>query len=67
MRKGLGAGGGAAMENAAAGEEWVNDSSVDHKRRPPFRASTGSWKAAIFIICECDRSALLMRAIFFPG
>jgi hypothetical protein len=55
------------MENAA-GEEWVNDSSVDHKGRPPFRASTGWWKAAVFIICECDRSTLLlMRVISFPG
>ncbi|OEL25019.1 Protein NRT1/ PTR FAMILY 5.7 [Dichanthelium oligosanthes] len=31
-------------------EEWVHDSSVDHRGRPPSRAATGSWKAAMFII-----------------
>ncbi|WVZ61105.1 hypothetical protein U9M48_011027 [Paspalum notatum var. saurae] len=31
-------------------DEWVHDSSVDHRGRPPFRAATGSWKAAMFII-----------------
>ncbi|KAJ1384283.1 Proton-dependent oligopeptide transporter family [Sesbania bispinosa] len=30
--------------------KWVHDSSVDHKGRVPLRASTGSWKAALFII-----------------
>ncbi|XP_061376364.1 protein NRT1/ PTR FAMILY 5.6-like [Gastrolobium bilobum] len=30
--------------------KWVHDSSVDHKGRVPFRASTGSWKASLFII-----------------
>ncbi|KAF8757351.1 hypothetical protein HU200_010866 [Digitaria exilis] len=30
--------------------EWVNDTSVDHRGRPPSRADTGSWKAAMFII-----------------
>ncbi|CAL4919854.1 unnamed protein product [Urochloa decumbens] len=30
--------------------EWVHDSSVDHRGRPPSRAATGSWKAAMFII-----------------
>jgi hypothetical protein len=39
------------MGNGAE-EEWVNDSSVDHRGRPPFRSSTGSWKAAMFIVCE---------------
>ncbi|CAL0306038.1 unnamed protein product [Lupinus luteus] len=29
---------------------WVHDSSVDHKGRTPLRASTGSWKAAFYII-----------------
>ncbi|RDX83153.1 Protein NRT1/ PTR FAMILY 5.6, partial [Mucuna pruriens] len=29
---------------------WVHDSSVDHKGMVPLRASTGSWKAALFII-----------------
>ncbi|KAF8395178.1 hypothetical protein HHK36_019120 [Tetracentron sinense] len=31
-------------------EKWVYDSSVDHKGRVPLRASTGVWKAALFII-----------------
>ncbi|KAI3875539.1 hypothetical protein MKW92_013545 [Papaver armeniacum] len=31
-------------------EKWVNDASVDHKGRRPLRASTGVWKAALFII-----------------
>uniref|UniRef100_A0A0D9W0V0 Major facilitator superfamily (MFS) profile domain-containing protein n=1 Tax=Leersia perrieri TaxID=77586 RepID=A0A0D9W0V0_9ORYZ len=43
-----GGGHGEAAENA--GERWVEDSSVDFQGRPPLRASTGSWKAAMFII-----------------
>lgn len=31
-------------------EKWVDDSSVDHRGRPPLRSATGSWKAAFFII-----------------
>lgn len=31
-------------------QEWVHDSSVDHRGGPPSRAATGSWKAAMFII-----------------
>ncbi|KAL7092589.1 hypothetical protein ACP275_12G172800 [Erythranthe tilingii] len=31
-------------------EKWVHDSSLDYKGRIPLRASTGSWKAAFFII-----------------
>ncbi|CAA2964178.1 NRT1 PTR FAMILY [Olea europaea subsp. europaea] len=31
-------------------EKWVYDSSVDYKGRVPRRASTGTWKASIFII-----------------
>ncbi|KAA8546864.1 hypothetical protein F0562_003293 [Nyssa sinensis] len=31
-------------------EMWVNDSSLDHKGRVPVRASTGVWKASLFII-----------------
>ncbi|PON59933.1 Proton-dependent oligopeptide transporter [Parasponia andersonii] len=31
-------------------ENWVNDSSLDHKGRVPLRASTGAWKASFFII-----------------
>uniref|UniRef100_A0A2N9GN53 Major facilitator superfamily (MFS) profile domain-containing protein n=1 Tax=Fagus sylvatica TaxID=28930 RepID=A0A2N9GN53_FAGSY len=31
-------------------EKWVHDSSVDHKGRVPLRASTGVWKASLFII-----------------
>ncbi|XP_010262662.1 PREDICTED: protein NRT1/ PTR FAMILY 5.6 [Nelumbo nucifera] len=45
------------MEKRRAGEseevdeeKWVYDSSVDHKGRIPLRASTGVWKAALFII-----------------
>lgn len=33
-------------------EAWAHDSSVDHRGRTPCRATTGSWKAAVFIICE---------------
>lgn len=32
------------------GEKWVFDASVDHKGRVPLRASTGTWKASLFII-----------------
>ncbi|CAA2982574.1 NRT1 PTR FAMILY [Olea europaea subsp. europaea] len=31
-------------------KKWVYDSSVDHKGRIPVRASTGAWKASLFII-----------------
>ncbi|XVF76708.1 hypothetical protein PTKIN_Ptkin13bG0288100 [Pterospermum kingtungense] len=31
-------------------EKWVYDSSVDRKGRVPLRASTGVWKASLFII-----------------
>uniref|UniRef100_A0A5B6ZHF2 Major facilitator superfamily protein n=1 Tax=Davidia involucrata TaxID=16924 RepID=A0A5B6ZHF2_DAVIN len=31
-------------------EKWVYGSSVDHKGRVPLRASTGVWKASLFII-----------------
>ncbi|KAM7464019.1 hypothetical protein LguiA_032140 [Lonicera macranthoides] len=31
-------------------EKWVYDSSMDHKGRAPLRASTGVWKASLFII-----------------
>lgn len=31
-------------------EKWVYDSSMDHKGRVPLRASTGVWKATLFII-----------------
>lgn len=30
--------------------EWVYDSSVDFKGRVPLRASTGGWKASLFVI-----------------
>ncbi|XP_024973211.1 protein NRT1/ PTR FAMILY 5.6-like isoform X3 [Cynara cardunculus var. scolymus] len=30
--------------------KWVCDSSLDHKGRVPLRSSTGTWKAAFFII-----------------
>lgn len=31
-------------------DKWVYDSSKDHKGRAPHRASTGVWKASLFII-----------------
>ncbi|XP_027173824.1 protein NRT1/ PTR FAMILY 5.6-like [Coffea eugenioides] len=31
-------------------EKWVYDASVDHKGRVPCRATTGVWKASLFII-----------------
>lgn len=31
-------------------EKWVYDSSLDRKGRVPLRASTGEWKASLFII-----------------
>ncbi|KAL5740511.1 hypothetical protein ACOSP7_029394 [Xanthoceras sorbifolium] len=31
-------------------ENWVYDSSVDHKGKVPLRARTGVWKASLFII-----------------
>lgn len=36
-----------AVENQ---EKWVYDSSVDHKGNVPLRASTGVWKASLFIV-----------------
>ncbi|KAL6652931.1 hypothetical protein ACP70R_011856 [Stipagrostis hirtigluma subsp. patula] len=44
MEKGLG------VDVTEGKEEWVHDSSVDHRGRPPLRGATGSWKAAMFII-----------------
>lgn len=46
------------MERKVAGDKkqveddqkWVYDSSVDHKGKVPLRASTGVWKASLFII-----------------
>ncbi|PWA53244.1 major facilitator superfamily protein [Artemisia annua] len=31
-------------------QKWVYDSSFDHRGRTPLRASTGAWKASLFII-----------------
>ncbi|KAK6943580.1 Proton-dependent oligopeptide transporter family [Dillenia turbinata] len=31
-------------------ERWVYDSSIDHRGRVPLRASTGVWRASLFII-----------------
>lgn len=31
-------------------EKWVHDFSVDHKGKVPLRASTGAWRASLFII-----------------
>lgn len=41
-----GGGGGGGGDD----EKWVADSSVDYKGRVPLRASTGAWKASLFII-----------------
>ncbi|XP_048527101.1 protein NRT1/ PTR FAMILY 5.7-like [Triticum urartu] len=41
---------GLSFRHGAEEELWVDDSSVDHRGRPPLRAATGSWKAAMFII-----------------
>lgn len=38
------------QESHGADEKWVYDSSADHKGRIPLRASTGAWKASLFII-----------------
>ncbi|KAK9055533.1 hypothetical protein SSX86_026617 [Deinandra increscens subsp. villosa] len=31
-------------------QKWVHDSSFDHRGRTPLRASTGAWRASLFII-----------------
>ncbi|KAL2333299.1 hypothetical protein Fmac_014512 [Flemingia macrophylla] len=31
-------------------EQWVHDASVDYKGRVPLRASTGVWKASLFVL-----------------
>ncbi|XP_031273999.1 protein NRT1/ PTR FAMILY 5.6-like isoform X2 [Pistacia vera] len=38
------------MKRESDEEKWVNDLSVDHKGNTPLRASTGVWKASLFII-----------------
>ena len=37
-------------------EKWVNDSSVDYKGKVPLRASTGVWKASLFVIGKSTTS-----------
>lgn len=40
-------------ETKEAGDQdckWVHDSSIDYKGNSPVRASTGAWKASLFII-----------------
>ncbi|KAH1152993.1 hypothetical protein GLYMA_18G033700v4 [Glycine max] len=39
--------GGRIEENK---EKWVHDASVDYKGRVPLRASTGVWKASLFVL-----------------
>lgn len=39
-----------AKANIQDQEKWVYDSSLDHEGRVPLRASTGVWKASLFII-----------------
>ena len=43
-------GGVKPRELEAKDQKWVYDSSVDHKGNVPLRASTGAWKASLFII-----------------
>ena len=31
-------------------QKWVHDASVDYKGRVPLRASTGVWKASLFVL-----------------
>ncbi|KAK4396189.1 protein NRT1/ PTR FAMILY 5.7 [Sesamum angolense] len=38
------------LESRVWMRKWVYDSSLDHKGRIPLRASTGAWKASLFII-----------------
>ncbi|BAT85985.1 hypothetical protein VIGAN_04359300 [Vigna angularis var. angularis] len=39
------------MEKGKESEEkWVHDTSVDYKGRVPLRASTGVWKASLFVL-----------------
>ncbi|GMN47750.1 hypothetical protein TIFTF001_016924 [Ficus carica] len=38
------------MELEDQDQKWVKDSSLDHKGQVPLRASTGAWKASLFII-----------------
>ena len=33
-------------------QKWVYDSSVNYKGKVPLRASTGVWKASLFIISK---------------
>ncbi|KAK7305799.1 hypothetical protein VNO77_43711 [Canavalia gladiata] len=37
-------------------EKWVHDASVDYKGRVPHRASTGVWKASLFVITVMEFS-----------
>ncbi|KHN17877.1 Putative peptide/nitrate transporter [Glycine soja] len=37
-------------EGTSEEEKWVHDASVDYKGRLPFRASTGVWKASLFVL-----------------
>ncbi|VAI39234.1 unnamed protein product [Triticum turgidum subsp. durum] len=51
MRKQQGLSGGHGIDvDDGEWDKWVDDSSVDHRGRPPLRAATGSWRAAMFII-----------------
>ena len=33
-------------------QKWVHDASVDYKGRVPLRASTGVWKASLFVLSK---------------
>ena len=39
-------------EGTSEEEKWVHDASVDYKGRLPFRASTGVWKASLFVLSK---------------
>lgn len=47
-------------------EIWVHDSSVDYKGNVPLRASTGVWKASLFIISKINLIFHIL-IILFPA
>ncbi|PRQ43095.1 hypothetical protein RchiOBHm_Chr3g0464741 [Rosa chinensis] len=58
---------GSAKSNKVAAEnqeKWVYDSSVDHKGNVPLRASTGVWKASLFIVAAWSSFSDLTTSFF---
>ncbi|KAG5146763.1 hypothetical protein JHK84_032306 [Glycine max] len=49
-------------EGTSEEEKWVHDASVDYKGRLPFRASTGVWKASLFVLSN-ERGISILRRI----